>query len=191
MLRIGNTLVSLDVLERNFVCDLLVCRGACCVEGDAGAPLEANEPAELLAVLPLVWDDLSPEAKNVVRKQGVACIDVEGETVTTIVEGKNCVFTCYDSSGLCKCSIEKAWKEGRTDFCKPVSCHLYPIRVKTYASYKAVNYDRWHICRCAETLGDKAQVPLYRFLKEALVRKFGQAWYEELDLCAGEWRKQM
>jgi hypothetical protein len=190
MIRIGDTLVSLDILERQFVCDLAVCKGACCVEGDAGAPLESDEPAELQKVLPVVWDDLSPEAQSVIRRQGVACIDVEGETVTSIVNGKNCVFTCYDPSGVCKCAIEKARNEGRTDVCKPISCHLYPIRVKAYEAYKAVNYDRWRICRCAEALGNKTHTPLYRFLREALVRKFGQAWYDELDFCAGEWLKQ-
>jgi hypothetical protein len=190
MLRIGDTLVSLDIIEQQFVCDLSICKGACCVEGDAGAPLESRELSELQKVLPLIWDDLSPEAQAVICEQGVACIDVEGDTVTSIVEGKNCVFTCYDSSGICKCAIEKAWNEGRTDFRKPVSCHLYPIRIKAYEAYQAVNYDRWRICRGAEVLGKKEQIPLYRFLEGALIRKFGQAWYEELDLCAVEWMKQ-
>ncbi|MDR1938084.1 MAG: DUF3109 family protein [Tannerellaceae bacterium] len=190
MLQIGDTLVSLDILERRFVCDLAACKGACCIEGDAGAPLEKSELAELHKVLPIVWNDLSPEAQAVISKQGVAYIDVEGEIVTSIVNGKNCVFTCYDASGICKCAIEKACSEGRTDFCKPVSCHLYPIRVEEYESGKAVNYNRWRICRCAEALGEREQTPLYRFLKEALIRKFGKAWYEELDLCAREWMKQ-
>ncbi|MDR1644299.1 MAG: DUF3109 family protein [Tannerellaceae bacterium] len=191
MLQIGDTLVSLDILERQFACDLPLCKGACCVEGDAGAPLEGNEPAELQKLLPAVWDDLSPEAQTLIRKQGIAYLDIEGETVTSIVNGKNCVFTYYDPSGVCKCAIEKAWNEGRTTFYKPISCHLYPIRVRTYETYKAVNYDHWRICRCAETLGNKTQIPLYRFLRAALIRKFGQAWYDELEFCAIEWRKQL
>ncbi|GHT31733.1 hypothetical protein AGMMS49574_13990 [Bacteroidia bacterium] len=190
MLKIGNTLVSLDILERFFVCDLSICKGACCIEGDAGAPLDKYELAELQKVLPTIWNGLRPEAQAVIRKQGVAYIDAEGETVTSIVNGKDCVFTFYDEKGICKCAIEKAWREGLTDFMKPVSCHLYPIRVKEYENYKAVNYDRWRICKCAEVLGRQEQIPLYRFLKEPLVRKFGQEWYNELELCATEWMKQ-
>ncbi|MDR1918679.1 MAG: DUF3109 family protein [Tannerellaceae bacterium] len=190
MLQIGNTLVSLDILEQRFVCDLAACKGACCIEGDSGAPLEESELADLHKVLPIVWDELLPEAQALIKKQGVAYIDRGGETVTSIVNGRNCVFTYYDSSGVCKCAIEKACREGRTDFYKPVSCHLYPIRVKDYEAYQAVNYNRWRICRCAEALGEKTQIPLYRFLKEPLIRKFGQDWYEELELCAREWVKQ-
>ncbi|MDR1556876.1 MAG: DUF3109 family protein [Tannerellaceae bacterium] len=189
MLQIGNTLVSLDILERQFACDLPLCKGACCVEGDAGAPLEEQELAELHNVLPAVWDDLLPEAQNLISKQGFACIDEEGDTVTSIVNGKDCVFTCYDSSGICRCAIEKAWSEGRTRFYKPISCHLYPIRIKNYETYKAVNYNRWRICRCAEVLGEKEHISLYCFLKDALIRKFGKDWYDELDLCAREWMK--
>jgi hypothetical protein len=190
MLQIGNTLVSLDILEQHFICDLTVCKGVCCVEGDAGAPLEPGELPELHKVLPAVWNDLSPEAQTVISQQGLAYIDMEGDTVISIVNGKNCVFTCSDAAGICKCAIEKAWREGRIDFCKPLSCHLYPVRVKNYEAYKAVNYNRWRICRCAETLGEKERMPLYRFLKDALIRKFGAEWYEELELCAGEWMKQ-
>jgi hypothetical protein len=191
MLQIGNTLVSLDVLELHFACDLAVCKGACCIDGDAGAPLEANELEELHKVLPLVWNILLPEAQAVINKQGVAYIDVEGDTVTSIVDGKNCVFTYSDSAGVCRCAIEKVCREGRSDFYKPLSCHLYPIRVKEYEAYKAVNYNRRRICRCAEALGEKTQMPLYRFLKDALIRKFNKEWYEELELCAMEWTKQL
>ncbi|MDR1356193.1 MAG: DUF3109 family protein [Tannerellaceae bacterium] len=191
MLQIGDTLVSLDILERQFVCDPAMCKGACCVEGDAGAPLEKDELLALQKILPVVWDDLLPEAQGVIREQGVAYIDEEGDTVTSIVKGRNCVFTCYDSSGICRCTIEEAWSKGRTDFRKPVSCHLYPIRVKSYETYKAVNYNRWRICRCAEALGEKEKTPLYRFLRDALIRKFGEEWYEELDLCAVEWMKRI
>ena len=182
--------MSLDLIERQFVCDLPLCKGSCCVEGDAGAPLEEGEPAELQKALPAVWDDLSPRAQALIGKQGVACIDEEGDTVTPTLDGKDCVFTCYDPAGICKCAIEKAWREGRASFCKPASCHLYPVRIKKYQSFTAVNYDRRRICRCAEALGRKAQLPLYRFLKDALIRRFGKDWYDELDLCAGEWLRQ-
>ena len=125
MIQIDDTLVSLDVIERYFLCDLSKCKGECCVEGDSGAPLEDSELAKLQKVLPIIWDDLSPKAQEVIHKQGVAYIDEEGDTVTSIVNGKDCVFTCYDADGTCKCAIEKAYREGKTDFYKPVSCHLY------------------------------------------------------------------
>lgn len=190
MIQIEDTLVSLDLVERHFLCDLSHCKGACCIEGDSGAPLEEKELAELEKVLPAVWDDLSPQARQVIEKQGVAYIDVEGDTVTSIVNGKDCVFTCYDADGTCKCAIEKAYREGRTDFYKPVSCHLYPVRVTQYRGFRAVNYNRWDICKTAELLGRREKLPAYKFLKEPLVRKFGKAWYETLETCAEEWLKQ-
>ncbi|MDR1981540.1 MAG: DUF3109 family protein [Tannerellaceae bacterium] len=187
MIQVGDTLVSLDVIERHFICHLSQCKGACCIEGDAGAPLEKDELAELQQVLPVVWDDLSPQAQAVIHKQGAAYIDEDGEIVTSIVDGKDCVFTCYDTGGICKCAIEKAYREGRTGFYKPVSCHLYPVRVKQHDTFRSVNYHRWRICRAAETLGEREKIPLYRFLREPLIRKFGQAWYDELVLIAHEW----
>lgn len=190
MIQIEDTLVSLDLIERHFLCDLSQCKGACCIEGDSGAPLEETEVAQLEKTLPAVWNDLSPEARLVIEKQGVAYVDVEGDTVTSIVGGKDCVFTCYDADGTCKCAIEKAYREGRTDFYKPVSCHLYPVRVTQYAGFRAVNYNRWEICKAAEILGRKEKLPAYKFLKEPLIRKFGKAWYETLETCASEWLKQ-
>lgn len=190
MIQIDDTLVSLDVIERYFLCDLSRCKGECCIEGDSGAPLEREEEEELKRVLPEIWDDLAPEAQEVIRKQGVAFTDADGDLVTSIVGDKNCVFTCYDADGTCKCAIEKAYREGRVSFYKPVSCHLYPIRVAKYDTFQAVNYHRWDVCRAAEILGQKEQVPVYKFLKEPLVRKFGKAWYDALDECAEEWLKQ-
>lgn len=190
MLQIDDTLVSLDIIERQFICDLSLCKGACCIEGDAGAPLEQNEVVKLQQVLPEVWDDLSPQAQELINKQGVAYIDSEGDTVTSIINGKDCVFTCYDSDGTCKCAIEKAYREGRVEFMKPVSCHLYPIRVTHYDTFKAVNYNRWKICKAAEVLGKKEQLPLYKFLKEPLIRKFGESWYTKLEEVAEEWLNQ-
>jgi len=190
MFQIGKTLVSLDVVERCFVCDLASCKGNCCVDGDAGAPLLRNELAELQNIVPVVWNDLLPEAKAVIERQGVAYLDIDGEMVTSIVNDKDCVFTCYDADGICKCAIEKAYNEGRTPFRKPVSCHLYPVRIRQYDNYQAVNYDRRRMCRCAEALGARSKTPVYRFLKEPLIRQFGQEWYDELALCAGEWKKQ-
>ncbi|MDR2682847.1 MAG: DUF3109 family protein [Dysgonamonadaceae bacterium] len=186
MIQINDTIVSLDVLQEYFHCDLSVCKGICCVEGDAGAPVEASEVAGLEAVLPAVWDDLSPKAQAVIEKQGVVYPDEDGEYVTSIVAGEDCVFTCYDSRGICRCAIEKAFREGKTGFCKPVSCHLYPVRVAKYKGFRAVNYHRWSVCRAAEILGKRAQIRVYQFLKEPLILKFGEEWYGHLCRAAKE-----
>ena len=180
----------MDVFREKFLCDLSACKGECCIEGDAGAPVEPDEVAELEAALPAVWDDLSPQAREVIDRQGVVYTDCEGDLVTSIVNGKDCVFTCYDEKGSCYCAIEKAYREGRCGFYKPVSCHLYPIRVGDYGPFKAVNYHRWKVCKAAVLLGQKEDLPVYRFLKEPLIRKFGQEWYEELETVAEELTKQ-
>ena len=184
MLQIKDTLVSLDVIERFFICNLEKCLGACCIEGDAGAPLEEDERRKIQEILPFIWDDLTPAAKAVIEKQGVAYIDEEGDLVTSIVNGKDCVFTCYEPDGVCKCAIEKVYKEGKIDFYKPISCHLYPIRCKRYADFTAVNYNRWKICKAAEVLGRQEKIRVYEFLKEPLIRKFGKSWYDELAEAA-------
>lgn len=180
MLQIGDALVSLDVVERHFVCNLDACRGACCIEGDAGAPITEEEYRQLQELLPQLLDDLTPAAREVIARQGVAYVDEEGDLVTSIVGGKDCVFTCYGENGRCMCAIEKAFREGRTAFYKPLSCHLYPIRITRYPAFTAVNYHRWKICKAAEVLGRKEGVRVYRFLREPLIRCFGEAWYDEL-----------
>ena len=190
MIQIDDTLVSLDRIERSFLCDLSHCKGQCCVEGDSGAPLEPGEEEELKRVLPEIWNDLLPEARTVIQSQGVAYTDSDGDRVTSIVGDKNCVFTCYDTDGVCKCAIEKAYREGRVSFYKPISCHLYPVRITQYKTFQAVNYHRWDVCKAAELLGKNEQVPVYQCLKAHLIRKFGQAWYDALDECAQEWKKQ-
>ncbi len=190
MIQIDDTLVSLDVIEKFFLCDLSHCKGECCVEGDSGAPLEPGEVEELEKVLPVVWNDLSEKAKAVIDRQGVSYVDEEGDRVTSIVDGKDCVFTCYDSDGTCKCAVEKAFREGKTSFYKPVSCHLYPVRITEYPDFKAVNYHKWDVCKAAALLGEKERVRVYQFLKEPLVRKFGEQWYAALEECATEWLKQ-
>ena len=181
MIQIGDTVISLDLIERFFCCDLMSCKGDCCIEGDAGAPLEKGEFKKLRRILPVVWDDLSPQAKAVINRQGVGYIDSENDIVTSIVNGKNCVFTCYDANGICKCAIEKAYCEGRTDFLKPVSCRLYPVRVKRYKDYYAVNYDRYKVCRNAEANGEQKSLRVYQFLRESLIFRFGEDWYHILD----------
>ncbi|MDR0370738.1 MAG: DUF3109 family protein [Prevotellaceae bacterium] len=184
MLQIGKTIISLDLIEERFLCDLQSCEGICCIEGDAGAPLEDEEIGILENLLPVVWDDLSEASKAVIEKQGVSYIDQDDEPVTSIVNGNECVFTCTDENGVCKCAIEKAYREGKTDFYKPISCHLYPVRVQEYRHFTAVNYHRWRICECARTLGKKEKRPLYRFLKEPLIRRFGKEWYEQLEVAS-------
>ncbi|MDR2385459.1 MAG: DUF3109 family protein [Tannerella sp.] len=191
MIEIGDTVLSLDLIERYFCCNLRKCRGACCIEGESGAPLTRQEFDYLQKMLPLLWGDLSPEAKEVINKQGIAYIDRENDVVTSIINGNDCVFACHDENDICRCAVEKAYNEGRIDFRKPVSCHLYPVRVTQYRNYKAVNYHCWKICRAAEILGEQKQIFLYQFLKEAFIRAFGEEWYHALDACAKEyWRRK-
>ena len=185
MVEIGDTIVSFDLFEQQFCCDLDICKGQCCVEGDAGAPLEMDEIAKLEEVLPVIWNDLSEAARKVVDAQGVAYSDAEGDLVTSIVNRRECVFSYIDSAeGVCKCAIEKAYHEGKTSFYKPISCHLYPIRLKKFKDFTAVTYHRWSVCSCAETKGHKLQLPVYKFLKTPLIRRFGEAWYKELEEAA-------
>lgn len=189
IIQIENTNISADLIERFFVCDLSQCRGLCCVEGEAGAPLDKGEYDILRRILPAVWDDLSPEAKEVINRQGVGYVDAESDLVTSIVNGKHCVFACRDADGTCGCAIEKAYGERRIGFMKPVSCHLYPVHVTQYKDYKAVNLHRWKICRMAEMRGAQKRIRAYQFLREPLIRKFGEEWYNALDACAKEYFK--
>ena len=182
MLEIRNTLVSLDLIEQFFCCDLDACLGECCIEGDAGAPISREEYDKLKEILPAVWDDLLPAAQRVIKESGVGYIDSDGDLVTSIVDGKNCVFTCYGKNGMCYCAIEKAYREGRIDFYKPISCHLYPVRITDYPDFSAVNYHKWKICKAAQVLGRQKGIRLYQFLAGPLARRFGKEWYDEL--CA-------
>lgn len=180
MLQIKNTLVTLDMAERFFQCDLSKCFGECCIEGDAGAPITEEELEKLEKVKEIVWDDLLPAARERIKEAGVGYVDEEGDLVTQIVDGRNCVFTTYAPGGMCLCAIEKAYREGRCDWRKPMSCYLYPLRLTTYPTFTAVNYHRWKICKCAEILGRANGMRLYQFMKEPLIERFGQEWYDEL-----------
>ena len=180
ILQIGDVLISSDILTEQFCCDLEACHGACCIEGDAGAPVTLDEVAAIEEAVETVWPELSAQAQAVIDCQGVAYTDEEGDLVTSIVNGRDCVFTCYEK-GCCFCALEKAFREGRSSFCKPISCALYPIREKTFSDGTVgLNYHRWHVCREAVKRGQQLQLPLYRFLREPLVRRFGQEWYDEL-----------
>jgi hypothetical protein len=190
MLQIGDTLVSLDLAERFFCCDLDACHGECCIEGDAGAPITENEKKELERLLPEINDELLPQAQEVIRQQGVSYVDEEGDMVTSIIDGRNCVFTCFAPGGMCQCAIEKAYRNGRVAMRKPISCYLYPLRITEYHSFTAVNYHRWKICRPAEALGRKLGLRLYQFLKEPLIQRFGKEWYDELCLACESYLEQ-
>ena len=176
-----NTLVTLDVVERFFCCDIDACLGQCCIDGDAGAPLTSEEEDEIKKILPEIWDDLLPRAQQEIEQNGISYLDPEGELVTQILDNSNCVFSCYAPGGKCICAIEKAYREGRISFVKPISCALYPLRLKTLSNGSvAVNYHRWKICKSAEVLGRSKGIRVYEFLKEPLIRRFGQQWYDEL-----------
>jgi hypothetical protein len=184
MLVVGKAVLSEDIIEKAFVCDLQKCKGACCVEGDAGAPLSQEE----LRILQDIYEDVAPflseEGRKEIEKRGVYVKDKDGDFTTPTLHGRECAYAIYDKQGMLQCGIELAWKAGKTSFKKPISCHLYPIRIDTYDHYDALNYHRWHICSAACTLGEKLEVPVYRFLKDALIRKYGQDWYEELEAQA-------
>lgn len=191
----NNTLVSLDVLEKEFCCDLDTCRGCCCIEGDAGCPVTDEELKQIETILPQLLPQMTKEAREVVTQQGLSYLDPSGEQVLSIVNGKDCIFARTDHEGWCYCLIEKMAKGERLEvkgsFIKPISCALYPIRLTKVGEYTGVEYHRWDICHCARILGKKKHIPLYQFLKEPLIRRFGQAWYDELCLTAEEWHKQM
>lgn len=181
MILVGNAVISDDIKEQFFVCDLEKCKGACCVEGDSGAPLEDDETGILEEIYPIVKDYITEEGQKVIEAQGTWVIDKDGDKCTpTIGDNRECAYALYDEKGILKCGIEQAYLDGKIEFKKPISCHLYPIRVTKYDQFDALNYDRWDICSAACSLGSKLGVPIYKFLKDALIRKYGVAWYEEL-----------
>lgn len=195
IVQVGNVLVSPDIFAECFCCDLEKCKGVCCVEGDAGAPVTLDEVMAMEDNLDAVWVELSASAQSVIDKQGVAYTDADGELVTSIVGGKNCVFTCYhDIDGIrdcCLCAFERAYREKRTTWCKPISCALYPIREKKFPmNLVGINYNRWDVCKDAVALGKKLNMHVYEFLKEPLIRRFGKEWYDELLDVAEELKRQ-
>jgi hypothetical protein len=180
MIEIMNTLVSEEVLEKRFVCDLAACKGECCVQGDAGAPLEDDE----LSILDDIFEDVKPflrqEGIDAIEKEGKYVFDWDGEAVTPLINGAECAYTTFDDDGVVKCGIEAAFRAGKTDFMKPISCHLYPIRLTKLSAYTAVNFNYWKICKPACVCGEALNVPTYKFLATPLKRKFGEEWYEML-----------
>jgi len=188
MLEIGRTIVSMDILEKQFLCDLLKCKGACCVEGDSGAPVTPEEVKAIEEAYPEVKAYLSVEHREVIEKQGFAVVDFEGDLVTPLVNVQQCAYT-YEENNITKCSIEKAFLEGKTTFRKPVSCHLFPIRITEYKRFDAVNYQPIDICKPGRQCGKAEKLPLYVFLKEPLIRKYGQEWYEQLHFAAQNYNR--
>ena len=197
ILEVGGILISSEIITECFCCDYEKCKGICCVEGDAGAPVTLDEIAAIEDCLDTVWPDLSASAQSVIDKQGVAYADRDGDMVTSIVRGKDCVFTCYDGDN-CLCALEKAAREKaaanhsqfsilNSQFVKPISCSLYPIREKNFGNgLIGLNYHRWEVCRDAIEKGKALGLPVYQFLKEPLIRRFGEAWYQELCEVAAQ-----
>jgi hypothetical protein len=188
MFQLGKTIVSEEILERDFVCNLSACKGNCCIDGDAGAPLSAEETKIMEEIYPKVKPYLRPEGIAAIEAQGTWVKGEDGDFETTLIEGKDCAYVIFDGA-TALCGIEQAYNEGIVSWKKPVSCHLYPIRVKDFSEFTAVNYDKWDICNDACTLGKELQVPVYKFVKEALVRKFGEDWYLELEKVAFDLKK--
>lgn len=189
MFQIGNTIVSDEVLEKEFVCNLSACHGQCCIDGDAGAPLDKEETQ--------ILDDIYDKVKPYLRPEGIESIERQGKWVigedqgyeTPLIDGKECAYVIFDGK-TALCAIEQAYNNKEIDWKKPISCHLYPIRIKEYAQFSAINYHKWYICDDACSLGKELGVTVYQFLKEPLIRKFGEEWYQELDKVAEEWKKQ-
>lgn len=189
MIEIGNTLISDDVVEKKFVCDLNACKGACCVHGDSGAPLEDEETEILEKIYPKVKPYLNEKGIAAIEAQGKWLTDSDGDKVTPLVDGnKECAYTIFEN-GFAFCGIEKAWKDGKVKFRKPVSCHLYPVRISKYKKFDAVNYETWDICKPACACGEKLQVSVHHFVKDALVRKYGEDWWNALDAASKEMAK--
>jgi hypothetical protein len=186
MIVIDKTCISDDIADKLFVCDLEKCKGACCVEGDLGAPLEEEELPILKRIYGQVKPYMSDAGKKAVKKQGFFVQDYEGAYSTPTIGNRECAYAIYDGNGILKCAIEQAYLDGKTDFKKPISCHLYPIRITKYEDYHAINYHRWQICSAACKLGDTLGVPVFKFLKEPLIRQYGEAWYKELTLLIEE-----
>ena len=184
MIQVDDKIISFDVFEKQFVCDLSACKGACCVEGDAGAPLTDKE----LDVLPNIYNEVKSymrtEGIAEIEKQGFFVVDGDGDNTTPLVNNKECAFVVFDENEMAKCTIEQAYNDGKINFKKPISCHLFPIRIKEYRDFDAVNYEAINICKPACFCGESLRVPVYRFLKEPLIRLYGEEWYDKLTEAA-------
>ena len=181
MIQIEDKIISRDIFEQSFCCDLSKCEGFCCVEGQSGAPLEEEETTILESILPVIRPFLQEKALKFIKEKGAWETDADGEKVTPLINvNEECVYAYFENN-ICKCAIEKAYNEGLIDFIKPISCHLYPIRITNYDDFEALNYHNWHVCKPARDLGKKNNIPVFRFLKEAITRKYGERFYKEME----------
>ncbi len=181
MMEIGDKVVSLDLISCKFACDLEQCRGVCCVEGESGAPLEPEELQILEEEYPGIRPFLRDEGLRAIEAQGKWVVDADQETVTPLIGGKECAYVVFEGS-TARCGIERAYEAGATSLQKPISCHIYPIRLKQYKGFTAVNYDRWPICDPARAYGEKMNIPVFRFLRQAIIRKYGEEFYRKLEI---------
>ncbi|GGK71496.1 DUF3109 family protein [Rufibacter glacialis] len=181
MIVLQNTVLSDDLKEKFFVCNLEKCKGACCVEGDLGAPLEQDELPILAEVYAYVKPYMSAEGVAAVEAQGLFVEEFNGDFSTTTIGNRECAYAIYDENLTLKCAIEAAYLDGKISWKKPISCHLYPIRITKYDGFEALNYDRWEICNPACSFGQELGVPVYKFLREPLIRRYGQEWFQELE----------
>lgn len=188
MFQLGKTIVSEDIIEKEFVCNLGACKGECCIAGEAGAPVTEEEVSILKENYPKIKPFLRPEGIVSIAAQGTHIVSERGELETPLVNGNECAYVTFTSNGTASCGIEDAYNAGEITFKKPISCHLYPVRVQDYSEFAAVNYHRWPICNDACTLGKELQVPVYKFVKEALIRRFGEHWYAELEKTAASYQ---
>ena len=190
MIQIDDKLISEDLFSEEFVCNLAKCKGICCLEGDAGAPLDEDETKILDEIYPKIKSYLRPEGIQAIEEQGTYTLDFEGDLVTPLVNNAECAYVIFDEKGYTKCAIEKAYEDGVIDWQKPISCHLYPIRITEYSNFSAINYHEWDICSDACTLGKELGVKVYQFLKKPLIRKYGEEFYQTLSEAAEEWEKE-
>ena len=181
MIEIEDKIISRDLFEKKFVCDLQSCKGACCIEGNSGAPLTSKELVEIKSNLSVIKTEMSSKGIEVIDEKGFYYNDEDGDNVTSLVDGKECVFVFYDQNNIAKCSIESAYKKNKVYFNKPISCHLYPLRVKKYESFQAINIHDWHICKPACDCGIKLNIPVFKFLKEAIIRAWDEDFYNQLE----------
>lgn len=181
MIQIDDKLISFDVFEKHFCCDLPKCMGICCIHGQSGAPVEIDEIKIIEKELPKIKPYLKPDGLKAINEQGVAIMDYDGDMVTSLINNEECAFS-FEENGITYCAIEKAWRNGKIKFRKPISCHLYPIRAKVYPTFTALNYDQWPICQPAKELGEELKTPVFRFAKEAIIRAYGEEFYNEMEL---------
>ncbi|WP_282148762.1 DUF3109 family protein [Algibacter lectus] len=184
MFQLGKTIISEEIVKKDFLCNLSACKGACCIDGDAGAPLEEDEIKIMEAIYPKVKPFLRQEGIDAIDAQGTYTTSEDGDLETPLINGADCAYVIFDDKNVALCAIEEAYNQGEIDWKKPVSCHLYPVRVQDYSEFSAVNYHKWQICDDACELGEELGVPVYKFVKEALIRKFGEDWYAELEKVA-------